>query len=240
MKPTQKASVLSVVRKMIAKNLENKRVGFQVETAVLHNSAISGADCEPLVQEIVSINTSNTQSTTTMRIGDKIRPKRLTVKGVVSLRPENANSTAQDIYVRVIIASQKSIKVGSQVLAGSVDTSRLLKPGFATDDQAPFSGETEELSYPINTEAFKVYYDKIFKLHGPTDNSSFPAYSKRWSYTFKDMPASLTFDEGNGNWPNNFAPFVGIGYAYADGTNPDTVTTKLVTHTTSFLDYEDA
>jgi len=240
MKAPQRASVLSVVRKMLNKNLENKRVGFQVETAVLHNSAISGADCEPLIGEIVPINTSSSQNTTTMRIGDKIRPKRLTVKGIVSLRPENANSTAQDIYVRVILASQKSIKVGSQVLAGQVDTARLLKPGFASDDQTSFDGDSEQLSYPINTDAFKVYQDKIFKLHGPTDNSAFPVYSKRWSYTFKSLPSSLTYDEGNGDWANNFAPFVAIGYAYPDGTDPDTVTTKLVSYVTTFLDYEDA
>lgn len=224
---------------MIARNAENKRVGFQVETGVTHNSAISGADCEPLVQQITPINDNNTQSTTTMRIGDKIKPKRLTVKGVVSLRPENANSTAQDIYVRVVIASQKSIKVGSQVLAGNVDANRLLKPGFATDDQVQFAGETEELSYPINTDAFKVYYDKIFKLHSATDGSAIPVYSKRWSYRFKTLPASLTFDDGNGDWPNNFAPFVAIGYAYADGSGPDVLTQKLITHTTSFLEFED-
>jgi len=225
---------------MIARNAENKRVGFQVETNVAHNSAISGADCEPLVGEIVPINTSSTQATTTMRIGDRVKPKRLTVKGVLSLRPGNAGTTQQDIYARVIIAAQKSIKVGSQVLAGSVDANRLLKPGFAADDQVQFAGETEELSYPINTDAFRVYYDKIFKFNASINGDAFPNYSKRWSYRFKDLPAALTWDEGNADWPNNFAPFVAIGYAYSDGTSPDTVTTRLNSCVTSFLEFEDA
>lgn len=224
----------------MARNLENKRVGYQAETAVAHNSAISGADCEPLIPEIVPINDNSTQSTTTMRIGDKIRPKSLLVRGIVSLKASNANSTAQDIYVRVILAAQKSIKVGSQVLAGSVDANRLLKPGFDTADQVQFTGQTEELNYPVNTDAFRVYYDKIFKLHGPTDTSAFPVYSRRWSYRFKNLPAQLTFDDGNGDWPNNFAPFVAVGYAYPDGTSPDTVTTKIISTTTSFLEFEDA
>jgi len=240
MKPTQKASVLSVVRKMIAKNTENKRIGFQVETDVNHNSAISGADCEPLIGEIIPLNTSSTQSSTTMRIGDKINPKRLVVKGVVSLRPANAGTTQQDLYVRVILASQKSIKVGSQVLAGSVDTDRLMKPGFAADDQVAFTGETESIMYPINTDAFRVYYDKVFKLNASINGDAFPNYSKRWSYRFKDLPTSLSFDEGNGNWPNNFAPFVGIGYAYSDGTSPDTLTTRVISNVNAYLDFEDA
>lgn len=240
MRPTQKASVLSLVRKMMARDHENKRVGNEVEIAVAHNSAISGADCEPLVPQIVPLNDNATQSTTTMRNGDKIKPKSLTVRGVVSLKASNANSTAQDLYVRVVIAAQKSIKVGSQVLAGSVDANRLLKPGFATADQIQFTGLTQDLNCPLNTDAFRVYYDKTFKLHGPTDTSAFPVYSRRWSYRFKSLPAYLTFDDGNGDWPNNFAPFVAVGYAYPDGTAPDTVTTKVVSTTTAFLEFEDA
>jgi len=240
MKPTQKAGILSLVKQMIAKNLQNKRIGFQIEQSVNHNSAISGADCEPIVGEIVQLNTSSTQATSSMRIGDRITPKSLTVRGVVSLNPGNAGTSQQDFYVRVVIASQKSIKVGSQVLAGSVDANRLLKPGFAAADQVPFTGATEELSYPLNTDAFKVYYDKVFKLHASINGGQFPAYSKRWSYRFKSLPSTLSFDEGNGDWPNNFAPFVAIGYAYSDGTSPDSVTTRLITQTTSFLDYEDA
>lgn len=228
---------------MIARNLENKRVGFQVETNVSHNSPIGGADCEPLVGEIVPIDTTTGQNSSTQRMGDRIKPKRLTVKGIVSFKPTTC-TTQQDIYVRVIIASQKSIKVGSQVLAGSVDTNRLLRPGFATDDQVPFAGETEELNYPINKDLFRVYMDKVYKLNVGTAGSveAFPRYSKRWSYTFKEknLPQSLTFDEGNGNWANNFAPFVAVGYAYSDGSSPETLTTRITSSTVSFLDFEDA
>lgn len=231
---------MSLVKQMIGRNLQNKRVGFQIEQSVNHNSAISGADCEPIVGEILPINDNSTQNTGSMRVGDRITPKSLTVRGVVSLNPGNAGSTQQDIYVRVVVAAQKSIKVGSQVLAGSVDANRLLKPGFAANDQVPFTGATEELSYPINTDAFKVYYDKVFKLHASINGGQFPAYSKRWSYRFKSLPTALTFDDGNGDWVNNFAPFVAIGYAYSDGTSPDVATTRLITQTTSFLDFEDA
>jgi len=220
-------------------------IGWEVESNVNHNSAISGADCEPIVQQIVPID-SATGNTSGQRMGDRISPKSLVVKGVVSFRPDTC-TTSQPLYVRVVIAAQKSIKVGSQVLSGSVDTNRLLRPGFAGvgTDQVPFNGNTPEINYPINKDLFRVYYDKVFQLgtgipsSGGYGDTPFPQYAKRWSYRFKELPSALTFDEGNGDWANNFAPFVAIGYSYTDGTAPDLIT-RLVSNTTSFLTFEDA
>jgi len=222
--------------------MENKFIGWTVEPAVLHNSAISSADCYPLVQQIEPIN-SATANTAQQRMGDRISPKSLTVRGVVSLT--NSINTPQNFYVRIVIAAQKSIKVGSQINAGTVDTSHLLRPGLAGvgTDTAPFTGNTIDLAFPVNRDLFKVYYDKIHKVTGeyvsPT-SGQMPYYSFRWSYTFKDLPKALTFDEGNGNWCNNFAPFVALGYAYSDGTPPDVVSTRIVANTHSMLSFEDA
>jgi len=231
---------------MLARNMENKMIGWQVENKVNHNSAISGADCEPLVQQIIPID-SATGNTSSQRMGDRITPKSLVVKGVVSFRPDTC-TTSQPIYVRVVIAAQKSIKVGSQVLAGNVDTNRLLRPGFpgsTTSGQVAFAGNTPEVGYPINKDLFHVYMDKVIQLgtgipsSGGYGDTPFPQYAKRWSYRFKKMPTALTYDDGNGNWANNFAPFVAIGYAYTDGTAPDTIT-RIVSYVTSFLEFEDA
>lgn len=245
MKPTLQAGVLSVVRRMLHRSAENKLVGNAVETNVKHNSPIGGADCEPLIPTIKPVNVDNTTSTSMLRIGDKISPRSLKVKGVLSFQPDTC-TTQQNLYARIIIASQKSIKVGSQVLAGSVDTNRLLRPNLVPgSEQVPFDGSTEALNFSINTEAFRVYYDKVVKLtsgipsSGGYGDAPMPQYSTRWSYRFKKLPASLTFDEGNGDWPNNFAPFVAIGYAFSDGTSPDLVTTKLISNVTSFLEFED-
>lgn len=244
MKDSQRAGVLAVVRRMLSRNAENKVIGYRVEQNVGHNSAISSADCEPLVPEIHPIDAA-VGSTATQRIGDRIKPKSLTVKGVISYNTANLNNVS-DLYVRVIIASQKDIKVGSQILAGSVDTGALLRPGFdvAGTDQVPFNGNTIELQFPINRDKFRVYYDKVFKLSGRSENGveAVPGLSRRFAYRFKEgnLPASLTFDEGNADWPNNFAPFMAIGYCYADGTSPDTVTTRLITNVFSQLEFEDS
>ena len=107
MKDTQKAGVLAVVRRMIDRNLENKVIGNNVEVNVSHNSGITPADCSPLIPQIEPID-SAAGNTAQQRMGDKIRPKSLTVKGVLALRPDVG--TIQNILVRVVILAQRTLK----------------------------------------------------------------------------------------------------------------------------------
>lgn len=228
---------MAVMRRMISKDAENKHIGWNVENNVQHNSAIGSADCEPLVQEIAQGLTSQS------RVGDRVKPKSLKVSGVVSFNPDDC-TTSQNIYARVVIVAQKNIKVGSQVTGGGVDAAHLLRPGLLATPEKAFQGNTIDLNYPINKDLFRVYYDRTFLLSsGVVTGGSVetqPLYSKRWSYRFKQLPASLTYDAGNGNWANNFAPFVAIGYAFSDGSSPDTITTRLISNTYSLLEFEDA
>lgn len=244
MRDTQKAQILDVVKRVMDKRVENKFVGWTLEDCVNHNSAISAADCVPVLQQIAPINQITAgDSSATARIGDRISPKSLTVRGVISLKNES-QTDVKNILVRVLILAQKDIKVGAQVAAGSVDTSRLLKPGYTTgpgDDQTQYLGLTNNVYEPVNRDLFRVYYDRVFKLC-PATNATVENTRQviQWSYRFKQLPASLTYDEGNGNWANNFSPFLAIGYSYADCTEPDTVITKLKSTASSFLSFEDA
>ena len=141
---------------------------------------------------------------------------------------------------------RKNIKTGSDIAGGGVDVNRLLRPGFtdaAGADQAPFSGQTQDVMSPLNTELFRVYYDKVHQISGQLVSAGARErqYTTiRWQYTFKDLPASFSYDEGNGDWPNNFAPFMSLGYCYADGSVPDTLQSRLVSNTCAYLSYEDA
>ena len=233
---------------MLAKNIENKRMGFNVEANVLHNSGIGPGDCEALIGQIQPIGSAGGANSSQMRIGDRIKPKSLTVKGILSFNRASA-MTNVPIYVRVIIASQKDIKNGNAITnSNQVATSALLHPGILGADEVPFNGNTLEVTYPINKNKFRVYMDKTFMLSsGDVTLTSYPPderphAQKRWSYTFteKQLPAALTFDSVAGNWPNNFAPFVAIGYAYCDGTGPDTAGQHLYSTVTSTFDFEDA
>jgi len=232
-----KETIQGIVNRTIARNAENKQIGWTTELNVQHNSGITSGDCVPLVQQI------RTGATAQNRIGDRVKPKSLRVKGVLSFNADDC-STSQNIYARVLILAQKNIKTGAAVAAGGVDTSRLLKTSIDGLPESAFAGNTIDLTTPVNTELFRVYMDKTVKFAVSVvtggGREAMPMYSARWAKTFKALPASLTYDQGNGDWANNFAPFLAIGYAYSDGTAPDTITTKLISNVLSVFDYEDA
>lgn len=227
---------MSLVKKMIAKKVENKVIGNQVEKNVLHNSPIGPADCYPLIPEIANGEESYE------RLGDKISPKSLKVKGLISFSQLLAYGAQKDVYVRVMILSQKNVKTGAQVLASAVDTAHLLRPNIPGSTQVAFDGTTPPSILPINTDLFKVYMDKTIKLTGTALSAieQISRFSARWSYTFKSLPGSLTFDDGNADWCNNFAPFLCVGYSFCDGSPAETATTRICSNTYSQLTYSDS
>lgn len=231
-----RAKTTAIVKKVISRLSEDKMIGWVVENNVHHNSAIGAADCVPVVQQIAPGVSAQQRS------GDRIKPKSLTVRGTVSFMPDTCTTT-QNFYIRLVILAQKNIKVGSDVAAGGVDVAHLLRPGYVGADQVAFDGTTLALNAPINTDLFRVYADKIIKLTacavpgGAVEQQ--PMYSARYSYTFKELPANLTFDDGNGNWANNFAPFMALGYAYSDSTTDLPTFTRFTNTASAFLKYED-
>lgn len=240
MKDTQKAGVLAVVRRMLARNIENKTIGWDVESLTPHNNAITAADCYGLVQTVPAI-ASGTGDSSQQRIGDRIKPKALVVKGLISFQQENLPS-AQPLIVRVMILAQKDIKNTAQL--SSTATNVLLHPAGASADETAFNGNVRDLLYPVNKNKFRVYMDKQYTLcsgdlAGGNSHEQNTQWFKRFKYSFKDLPANLTYDEANGDNCNNFAPFICIGYAYADGTAPSLVT-KIQATVHSQLTFEDA
>lgn len=226
----------ALVKQVISKLAEDKMIGWQLEDNVTHNSPIGAADCVPVVQQIAPGVSAQQRS------GDRVKPKSLTVRGIVSFTPDTCTTT-QNVYVRLLILAQKNIKVGNDVAAGSVDSAHLLRPGYVGGDQVSFDGTTKALNAPINTDLFRVYMDKTVKLTASLvaagGREAMPQYSARYSYTFKELPANLTWDDGNGNWANNFAPFFCMGYAFPDGTADPVITQRLINNCSAFLKYED-
>jgi len=235
--PKARTAVRKIVKAVISRNQENKVIGWKVEDGVSHNSPIGPADCSPLVQQISQGVTAQS------RIGDRIKPKSLRLRGVVSFQPDTC-TTAQNVYVRLLVLAQKNLKVGSDVAGGSVDTDHLLRPAYVGSDQIAFSGLTRNLYEPINTDLFNVYMDKVVKLTASVisggGREAMPLYSARYSFTMKKLPAALTYDDGNADWANNMAPFFCMGYAFPDGTTDPTITLRLINTCSSILQFEDA
>lgn len=232
--PKTKKAVTQLVKAQIARQTENKVVGFNVENNVVHNAPISDADVVPVLGSILE-GTGSLQ-----RIGDRVKPKRLAVKGIIGLNPDY-NPNNKPMLVQVYILACKDKKTNALVAAGA-GLADLLKPNINGTEQVPFDGTTLRQNYPVNTEKFRVYYQKKFRIAPGSLGAGTREFDFiRWGYTFKQskMPASLTWDEGTGDDCNNFAPFLVIGWSYTDGTAPD-VTPRLVSQCSSEFTFEDA
>jgi len=221
------------MRTMIGKEAENKQRGYNVETGVVHNSAISDADVVPVLGSIPEGTASNE------RLGDRVRPRSLVVRGVLGLNPDN-NPNTKPMIATVMILSCKDKKTNSAVAALGAGLADLLKPNIGGTEQVPWDGTTLRSTYPINTDKFKVHYARQIAISPAAAGGENRLLDyKRWKYRFKSMPAALTWDEGTGDDCNNFAPFLVIGYCYTDGSVPD-VAPRLISHVSSVFTYEDA
>lgn len=241
-KKTVSAPVAAAVRKIakqaVQGEAETMEVTRLVEDNVGHNSAISGADLQVLLPTI------NQGDDDYQRKGDVIRPLKLVVKGLIAAN-RTFTDTNQSLLVRVVIVSPKATKSAAvTVPLFATYANELLQPNLQTGTQViPFNGNQAELLYPINRDQFNVHYDKIFKISpcasaetggGIEEN---PAEVRMWSKTIK-LPKKLTYDTGF-NLPNNFCPIFGLGYAFADGTGPDLVSTRIISTVTARLSYKD-
>jgi len=173
------------------------------------------------------------------RLGDRIKPKSLRVMGTIG---SYQSPDTRPIYVRVIMGLQKDVKVGSKI-GTDTDPAHLLRTAIPGASEIPFSGNRKELLYFVNDNKFRVLYDRTFLLAQGSAASGNPRVRDQVEFAAdlsKSLPANLHFDEGNGDWANNYAPFFCVGYAYADGGVPDTVTTRINVDAYSKLSYEDA
>lgn len=232
---TMAKEVKKIVDKVLDRKIEDKKVIFSIENAVNHNSAIGSGDIRPILQQI------GQSLTGAGRVGDRIRPKYLRVRGMVSLSNTYGGTQVVPIRVRIIAFKQNDIKVGSA--STSVDTSSLLRAVGGGGTAQAFSGNVQDLLLPVFDDKFSVLFDRQVTLTpalrgGP---SSEPWTGHHYAYSFRvKCPAQLKYDVATGDWANNFAPFMAVGYAYPSGSSPD-VLNLLITHTaTSELTYEDA
>lgn len=230
--PAFNKAVTSIVKKQIDRNTEDKKIGWTIDFQQ-HNSAIGTPDMYPVIQLIPQGDASYN------REGARISPKSLVVRGSVNLLSVASQPNNTPLYVRMIIAAQKDVKVSTQTNI-QCDAAHLLRPANVGADQVAFSGTLLQLNYPVNDLKFRTFMDKVVKLTPVTDGSVETRGTQSYRFVKRiSCPKYLTFDTGNGDSPNNFAPFFCVGYAYQDGTAPDVVATRIVSQVSSILTFED-
>lgn len=238
---------MSLVKRFVHGEIENKRVGLNIDNAF--NSTISAAsECYNLLPPIAPNDGSG--SGANERIGDRVKPRSLIVRGTVQYDSGYQGNFIPPSTVRCLILTQKNIKVGSDV-GSRADVAHLLKDNVSGASARGYSGTAFDNHSPINTDLFKVLMDKKYtmvpQLYTGLGNSS-DTNTKTLSGTQPTIhfvvkipvPAKLTFDDGNGNYANNFAPFFCFGAVCDDGNSAFTLSAPYRVRVQSILDFEDA
>lgn len=238
--------IRAIAKDVVRREADDKYVSSQ--GAVLFNSSITApSECYPVIPQI-SKGDDDFQ-----RIGEKVRGKYLYVKGYLQynlnyLEFAVGNQYLPPVTARVMILSQKNVKVGGEV-SSRIDVAHLLKDNVGTGTARPYNGGILDNLAPINKNLFHVYMDKKIKLNwvqrgdqtntGDTGFGVGNDHTKYFTCKIK-LPASLTFDNGNGDWPNNFAPFLCFGAVNDDGSTKYSVGTPFRLGWISTAYYEDS
>lgn len=237
-------AVRKIAKAVVHREAENKYVSYHNEQN-FNGTVSSSSECYPLMPP-VDQGTDDFQ-----RIGDKIRPKYLLVKGFVQLNP-NAGQVKYmpPSTVRVMLLSQKFVKFSGDV-SSKVDVAHLLKDNVSTGTGRPYSGTIFDNLAPINRDIFTVHLDRKMKFNwmsqqtqdsGGNPSVGWQTGNDRTKYfTCKiKLPKTLTFDDGTGSYPNNAAPFLCFGAVNDDGATPWTLTAPYQVSWMATLYYEDA
>lgn len=236
MKTTQKASVMDLVKRIVHSGRENKSVGRRVWNAKAITPGITAGDS--VLPEIANGDAS------CQREGDRVQPRWLGVRGTIAVKYDK-NDRTDTINARVMIVRIKQSDKNTESLAAfAANANKLLRTNFALGNTvAGYTGAVLNNEYPINTDLFRVLYDKVFTLapatyvagqQQPSNFGSVVHFS-----TKLPLPVGLSYDDTD-NQAQNYAPIILVGYCYPDGRPLVPDEQMLIADAYSRLIYEDA
>jgi len=201
------------------------------------------------------------------RIGEQISPTSLRISGVVKVSNSILTMNpppACDVYAVIYVLTHKTYKsyealLGSPAVppatgfVGGNNFNQLLKNGEQATTN--FSGNFWAAHQPIADQYYNVLAKKIIRLRwaglytssgGSVSIANAHDFQANWSVNLnkKHMPAHLKYPEATvtgafNNAPQNFAPFLAVGYYNADGTNTTTAQVQIELSYVSVLNYKD-
>lgn len=240
-RPVSSVRLSALVRRIANRGTEVKHVGQNVVDARFNSTISSASECYRILPDVTEGVAGH------QRIGDKIRPKYLVVKGKLMYDVGIAGTEIPPSTCRLLILTQKDIKA-SNMVAAEADVDHLLKDNIGTDVARAYSGTNFDNLAPINKDLFTVHMDRKIKMRAqferalgtPTDPILGYATQRAYYWTARiRCPSTLTFDDGNINTPNNFAPFFCMGSVTDDNSGPWTANTPYRVTVQSELYYTD-
>lgn len=239
--PRVRKAVAKVAKAVLSKNVETKHVGQNVINAAFNQTISSASEMYRVLPDVTE-GTAGHQ-----RDGDKIRPKYLIVKGHIQIDDSYKDTYLPPTTLRVMILTQRNIKSSADL--SRADYAHLLKDNVGTDVARPYGGGIFDNLAPINKDLFTVLMDRKFKMRehmaaalGTTGVPiSVQGTQRTISFVKKiKCPSTLHFDDGNGNTPNNFAPFFCMGAVSDDNSGAISLSTPYRATVLSELYFTDA
>lgn len=192
------------------------------------------------------------------RVGDKVRPLRMTIHFDVSMFSKNVN--ANFLLCRLLCLSDKSIRDTEALIYNTLPG----QPGTPVDTQlfdygngtnGAFNGSPYDVNWRVNRKRYTVHHDRVFKLvkgYGqlPHSTNEVPYagsiqnidhwQTQRFTLRIK-CPAELKYESDSRLFPTNFAPFWALGFVQPDGDGTvDYLANQVMVNYTTHFDYEDA
>lgn len=201
------------------------------------------------------------------RIGEQISPTSLRISGVVKISSTILSAAPPppcDVYAVLYVLTHKVYKsyealLGSPAVppaagfVGGNNFNQLLKNGENLTTN--FSGNFWAAHQPIADQYYTVLAKKVIRLRwaglytsGGQSVSIANAHDFQANWTLninkRHLPAHLKYPESTvtgafNNAPQNFAPFLCVGYYNADGTNTATPQVQIELSYVSVLNYKD-
>ena len=189
------------------------------------------------------------------RIGNKIQPKYMHIRGWCTLDMTDADKDYDRVAVRIMVGFVKQYPLyldsANAVSASPLDnwTRRLLDGGAAPQG---FTGSLDSFQSPVNRDVFTCKAQRRFTLmrpriwDAPLTGDDF-ARSTAGSYKFFSIrvkcPHTLCYGQAGDALPKNFSPTLVAGYTLLNGAlpgDPATSPKQVTISYTTRLSYEDA
>lgn len=246
---TKKAAKLSPPVVKAVKNILNAQTETKLKIANVISDGVTFTRGITSTAEVYSclppVAVSTTSANSHTRVGDQITPTSLVVKGRVSFTDNLALS--RNITVHIFCLSAHAVRNFDNYTA--IPITSLLDNGAGSD--VNFDGTVGRSMYPVNRESFTVHKYLKFPLYKgynntnasvstPADSSVFIGRtSKEFTIRIK-TPKVLKYALA-GNYPQNFAPFLCMGWTYNDDATMGDAPARIISMNSckSYLRYKD-
>ena len=256
--------IKKVALSVLKRNVENKQNVLTLFDQIpvpggglaLNNNNQSGA-IKPTIMPTLLQGTAVNQ-----RIGNKVKPQSLRIKGYVRSLEYDAitNTNQRPFYAHVWIVIDKSIKAPYDNTGTAIYNKNPTNFKRNANNPVPFDGSIMNDLYGYNTDSYIILAHRRIKLDSmqPTTpvGATTPAYviqdsvnngavyAKPFSISIKKLPKQLLFDEddlGSSSYlPTNFNPLMYVALQNMDGSLSSYSQQRFAITAESMLYYEDA